>query len=182
MRLPTLVSLCAAAVAITLVAPAARAGLTGIDGMTGTVFQQGQTSFSGIAMRLRVRNAALVPNIEILPTVEYWQNSSHIDALDISMLRRDATLGADGRWVFTSKGTHPYAGAGFSLHFLDSEVRAPSVGLPHASSAVIKGAVDLLGGVDFDMGGRLGSFVELKFLNVTHYRQLKLNTGLHWGF
>lgn len=163
-------------------APLAPSGLTGIDAMTGTVFQQGQSSFSGIAVRLRCRSSALVPNVEILPTVEYWQNNSHIDDLDVKTMRRDATLGVDGRWVFDRKGGRPYVGAGFSVHFLDSEVRAPRLNVPRATSAVTKGAVDVLGGMDFDIGGRLGSFIEGKFLNVTQYRQFKLNTGLHFSF
>ena len=161
---------------------APRAGILGIDAMTGTVFQQGQSSFSGMALRLRVKSAALVPEIEILPTVEYWQNTSKLDAFGIQTLRRDATLGADARWVFKNPGWQPYAGAGFGLHFLDDEVRAPSLGVPHATHALVKGGLEALGGVQFGMSTRLGSFLELKFLDVTQYRQLKFNTGLTWNF
>ena len=46
----------------------------------------------------------------------------------------------------------------------------------------MKGGIDLLGGVDFSLGNKLGSLVELKLLNVTRYRQIKFNTGLAWNF
>lgn len=158
-------------------------GIVGIGAMTGTVFQEGQSSFSGIAMRLRIRNATFRPNLELLPTMEYWQNTSHLDAFDIRTRRRDATLGADLRWVFTSqRAWQPYVGAGFSLHFLDDELRAPRQGIPEASSGLVRGGPDALGGVDFNLGSRIGSFVELKYHDVSHYRQLKFNTGLSWNF
>ena len=157
-------------------------GIVGFGAMTGTVFQEGQSSFSGIALRLRIRNASLRRNVEFLPTMEYWQNTSHLDAFDIKTRRRDATLGTDVRWVFdTKKGWQPYAGVGFGLHFLDDELQAPRYGTPQASNGVVRGGGDALGGVEFNMGSRIGSFLELKFHDVSGYRQLKFNTGLSWN-
>ena len=158
-----------------------RSGFIGADAMTSTVFQQDQSSFSGIALRVRLRSPALVPAVEFLPTFEYWQNTSKLDAFGIETTRRDATLGADARWVFKHAAWQPYAGAGFGLHFLDDEVRAPKLGVPHATHALVKGGLEALGGVQFGMGTRLGSFLELKLLNVTQYRQYKFNTGLSWN-
>ena len=172
----------ASTVATTTTPPVKRGGITGLDVMTGTVFQEGQSSFSGVAMRMRVRNSRFVPSVEFLPTIEYWQNTSHLDAFDIETRRRDATLGLDLRWMFAAKTWRPYAGAGFSLHFLDDELRAPNFGTPRAASGVVKGGFDLLGGVDFSLGNKLGSLLELKLLNVTRYRQIKFNTGLAWNF
>ena len=159
-----------------------KSGIIGLDAMTATVFQQGQSSFSGIALRLRVRHPSLVPNVEILPTFEYWQNTSHVDAFDIETKRRDATLAGDVRWVFRNHPWQPYVGGGFGLHFLDSEVRAPKLGLPHGSEGLIKGGLDALAGIQSNPEARLGSFVELKFLDVASYRQFKFSTGLLWNF
>jgi hypothetical protein len=132
---------------------------------------------------LRLRAAAFQPNLEFLPTVEYWQNNSHLDAFDIRTSRRDATLGCDLRWVFdTKKGWQPYAGAGFGLHFLNQEVNSSSTALRSASSGIVRGGVDVLGGVEFGFASRLGSFIELKYHDVSKYRQLKFNTGLNWNF
>jgi len=165
-----------------LPAPGApRSGIIGIAAMTGTVFQQGQSSFSGIAVRMRVCGAALLPNIEIMPTFEYWQNTSRIDTYDIETQRRDGTLSADARWLFKHAGWQPYAGAGYGLHFLDDELRAATLHVPHATHALVKGGVEALGGLQFGQGARLGSFLELKFLDVTQYRQFKFNTGLTWN-
>ncbi len=160
----------------------ARSGMIGLDAMTATVFQQGQSSFSGIALRLRMRHSRLVPNIEIMPTLEFWQNTSRVSAFDIEVKRRDAAFSADARWAFHNRPWVPYAGLGFGLHFLDNEVRAPKLGMPLESEALIKGGVDLLAGVQSNPDTRLGSFLELKFLGVAKYRQLKINTGLNWNF
>jgi hypothetical protein len=155
--------------------------IIGIDGMTATVFQQGQSSFSGIALRMRMRHASLMPNIELMPTFEYWQNTSKIDRFDIELRRRDAALGGDARWVFHKETWQPFVGAGFGLHFINNEVRAPSSGIAHASDGLVKGGFNLLGGVQANPSARLGSFFELKFLDVTTYRQFKINTGLTWN-
>lgn len=158
-----------------------RSGVVGLEAMTSTVFQEGQSSFSGLAFRMHVRSVALRPEIEVMPTIEYWQNTNHLDAFSITTRRRDATLGCDARWLFHATGWDPYAGVGYSLHFLGDEVDAPRQGIPHATNGVVKGGLDLLGGAEFSMGTRLGSFLELKLLNVTRYRQIKFNTGLSWA-
>lgn len=165
-----------------VVGGAPKSGIIGVDAMTGTVFQQGQSSFSGMALRLRVRHPQLVPAVEILPTFEYWQNTSHVDAFDIETKRRDAALTADVRWMFRSRPWKPFVGAGFGLHFLNNEVRAPSLNPPHASQALIKGGFDVLGGIQANPDARIGTFLELKFINVTSFRQFKFNTGLAWNF
>jgi hypothetical protein len=156
-------------------------GITGIEAMTATVFQQGQSSFSGIALRLRMRDPRLMPEIELMPTFEYWQNTSRVDAFDIELRRRDATLGGDARWVFHAKSWEPYGGAGLGLHFLNSEVRAPRYGTPHDSKGLIKGGFNLLAGIQSNPSTKLGSFLELKFLDVAAFRQLKISTGLAWN-
>jgi hypothetical protein len=160
--------------------PLVKNGIVGLDAMTSTVFQEGQSSFSGLSFRMRIHSAAVVQNLEILPTFEYWQNTSTLSSFDIKTQRRDATLGADVRWVFNHKTWRPYAGFGLALHFLNNELRRPNLGVRN-TEALIKGGVNALGGVNFGMTDRLGSFVELKFLGVSKYRQIKFNTGLSWN-
>lgn len=162
--------------------PTLRSGIVGLDAMSATVFQQGQSSFSGLALRMRIRHAALVPNVEILPTLEYWQSTNKVNEFHIETRRRDATLAGDVRWVFRDVSAHPYIGAGYGLHFLNSEVRAPQQGLPHASHGLVKGGLDAMIGIQSGPEARFGSFFEAKFLNVTLYRQVKLSTGLSWNF
>ena len=157
-----------------------KGGIVGLGAMTETVFQEGQSSFSGIALRLRIRNAKFRPNLELMPTMEYWQNTSSLAAFNVSTRRRDATLGADLRWVFgNKKAWQPYAGAGFSLHFLEDELHIQGL---NESSGSVRGGFGALGGVEFNLGSRLGSFVECKYHHVSDYRQLKLNLGLSWNF
>lgn len=157
-------------------------GITGVDVMTATVFQEGQSSFSGLAARLRIRDARLVRNLEILPTVEYWQNTSKLSSYDVKVIRRDATLGGDVRWVFPHQRWEPYAGVGLSLHFLEDQLKAPPLGVPDRTTSTVRGAIALLGGVQFGMADKLGSFLEVKWHDVKGYRQLKINTGLGWNF
>lgn len=171
----------APAQAATPAKPLVKNGIVGLDAMTSTVFQEGQSSFSGLVFRMRIHSAAVVQNLEILPTFEYWQNTSTLSGFQVKTQRRDATLGCDARWVFSHAGWRPYAGVGLALHFLNNELRAPSLGVPKATDAIIKGGVNALGGVNFGMTERLGSFIELKFLGVSKYRQIKFNTGLSWN-
>lgn len=157
-------------------------GITGLDVMTSTVFQQGQSSFSGVAARLRVRSAALMRNVEFLPGIEYWQNSSKVSAFDIKTTRRDATIGGEARWVFTREKWQPYAGLGLGIHFLEESVHAPTLLPGDSKHSSVKGAVSALLGAQFGIGEKLGSFVELKFHDAVDYRQVKFNTGLSWNY
>jgi hypothetical protein len=162
--------------------PAVSTSLAGVDVMTATVLQEGQSSFSGLALRLRLKSAELVDNVQIMPTIEYWRNSSSVSTFGIKSVRRDATMGVDGRWTFPMwQHFKPYAGAGFGAHFLSNKVDAPSLGLVDATDSVVKGGVSLLAGADWEMNGRLGNVFELKYHHVGGYRQMKINWGLSWA-
>jgi len=155
--------------------------LSGVEGMTSTVFQQDQTSFSGLGARVTFQSDALVPGIAFVPGIEFWRNRTHVDAYGITTNRRDATLNLDGRYRFKFRGVAPYLGAGYGLHFLTTAVEAPALGLPRAETALTKGGVSALGGVLFPVGAKLQNFLELKYDWVTDYRQLKLNFGIAYG-
>jgi len=150
---------------------------TGLDLMTATVFQEGQSSFSGLGLRARFHDARLLDNVEILPTVEYWRNSSSVS--DFGLRRRDATLGADARWMFAGEVWRPYVGAGVAVHFISNEVSGPDIG--DRKHSLTMGGLGLLGGVAFGTKARFGNFVEVKGHLVSGFRQLKLNMGLSWN-
>jgi opacity protein-like surface antigen len=176
------VSLCcciAPAASAATAAPATSGGsIAGLDVMTATVMQEKQSSFSGIALRMRIKSPRLIQGFEVLPTVEYWRNSNTVEPFGIHTTRKDATLGADIRYAFRPTGTQPYVGAGFGLHFLSSSVDAPSLGINDQSNAIVRGGLSALAGLQFPLAGRFENFVELKYHHVPHYRQLKLNWGL----
>src|SRR5205085_2785594 len=104
---------------------AVAAGLvSGIDAMQSTVMQKGQSSFSGLGVRVRLQPASLIKAIELMPEVEYWRNGSTISPYNITTSRTDATLGMETRYKFSAAGLRPYLGVGFGIHFLSSEVNA----------------------------------------------------------
>ena len=150
---------------------------TGIDAMTATVFQEGQSSFSGLGIRGRFHDARLLDNVEFLPTVEYWRNSSSVS--DFRLRRSDATLGADARWMFAGEVWRPYVGAGIGIHFISNEVSGPGVG--DRKDSFTKGGLAVLGGIAFGTKARFGNFIEAKGHLVGGFRQLKLNMGLSWN-
>jgi opacity protein-like surface antigen len=152
--------------------------LTGVDVMSSTVLQEGQSSFSGLGLRARLHPDRLVAGIEILPSLEYWRNSSTVSPYDIRTTRKDATLAVDARYNFQVHGWNPYLGAGYGLHFLSSRVNAPSLGLNDASNSVILGGLSALAGTSFGLTPRIDNFIELKYHHIPDYRQLKLNWGL----
>jgi len=156
--------------------------LTAVEAMTSTVLQEGQSSFSGLAIRARFQPPQLVKQIELMPTIEWWRNSNTVHPYGIETTRKDATLGVDGRWNFASGGTFkPYLGAGFALHFLSNKVSAPSLGLNEATDSVTKGGLALLGGVGFALSGKFDNFIDVKYHHVTDYRQLKINWGISYN-
>ena len=91
-----LLRLCLVTVLLLLSAALARAGtFGGVDLMSATVMQKHQSSFSGLAARARLTSARIVEGFELLPFVEYWRTSTTVDAPDITVSRKDATLGED---------------------------------------------------------------------------------------
>lgn len=171
-----------AATAVLTAAPRCFAGgLTGIDGMMATVLQEGQSSFSGLAIRARFHDPRLMDAVDFLPTVEYWRNSSTINAFGLNAVRRDATIGGDVRYLFPGDLWRFYAGGGYSIHFLSAEVHAPVAGLEDANDSLTKGGLTVLGGVAFGTTSRVGNFIELKGHLVGGFRQLKINMGLSWN-
>lgn len=169
-----------AALMLAASAPASAAIVNGFGAMTSTVLQEGQSSFSGIGLRAHLGSEQLVKQVEILPTMEYWRNSSTVTPYNIQSTRKDATLAVDARYNFTTTGWRPYLGVGFGIHFLSSKVSAPSFGLQNESDSVIKGGLAALGGVSFGMTDRIDNFLELKYHHITDYRQLKINWGLSY--
>ena len=163
-------------------APAAKGGFAGIEAMTATVFQKDQSSFAGLAIRARLKSARLLDNVDFLPTVEYWRNNSKVDVPEVRTVRRDATLGVDSRWMFPGEAWRCYAGAGYAVHFLSSEVDAPTLGLNNKKDSLTKGGFALLGGAAFGAKtASLGSFVEVKWHLVGDFEQVKINLGLTWN-
>jgi hypothetical protein len=178
MRPILLLSALVLALAPSVPAPLAAAPLTALDFMTSTVFFEDQSSFSGIGLRARIQPPTLIPALEVMPTFEYWRNSSKLDPYDIRASRNDATLGVDMRYNFSNERWRPYIGAGWGLHFLSSEVDAPLLGIENADNSVIKGGLAALGGVTFAITDRLDNFFELKYHHLSQYSQTKINWGL----
>jgi len=152
--------------------------MLGFDVMSSTVMQQNQSSFSGIALRARLTSIRLIDGVQIMPTIEYWRNRTSVARYDIDAVRRDATLGVDVRYMFRRDGWSPYAGAGYSLHFLMNEVTAPGLGINEDRDTLTKGGLSALGGVNFPITDRIENFIELKYHDVSEYRQLKFSWGL----
>lgn len=155
--------------------------LAGLEGATATVFQKGQSSFSGLALRARLTSTRFVPEISFLPYLEYWRNSTRLDAFELRAVRRDATLGVDARYQFRAGNWLPYAGAGLGVHFLSSELDSPVLGVDDANDALTKGAFTLLGGLLLGEGERFSEFVEVKYHFLPREGQLKLHLGLSWN-
>jgi opacity protein-like surface antigen len=154
--------------------------LTGIDVMQSTVLQEGQSSFSGLAVRARFQPPQFMKQVEFMPTIEWWRNSNSIKPYSISTMRKDATIGIDARWLFTATTFKPYVGAGYALHFLSDKVNAPALNLD-ASNSLTKGGLALLGGVSFALSGKFDNFLDVKYHHVTDYRQLKINWGISYN-
>lgn len=174
----------AAALCLAVAAPApARAALklAGIDGITSTVLEQDQSSFSGLGLRARVQSDAFVPQLVFMPTVEWWRSHATLDPYSIHATRKDAALGVDARWDFKAGALHPYLGGGWALHFLSSDVTSTPLGLKDSES-ITRGGFAALGGLVFPIGGHIDNFLEVKYHHLSGARQVKLNWGLSYNW
>jgi len=160
-------------------APARALSVTNLEGMLSTIFQSGESSFSGIGMRAHVQSALLIPEISFVPVMEYWRNTNTLEAFDIKSSQNDAALGFEARYTFPREGFQPYLGAGWSMHFLSSEVHSPSLALDK-SDTVTRGAMTLMGGVNMPITTRLSNVLEVKFHYLPGDSQTKLNYGLSY--
>ena len=169
-----------AANAATTSAPATRTSMfAGVEGTSSTIFQHGQSSFSGIGLRVRLA-PFVMPDLEVMPGLEYWRNTSSIPVYDIHSERSDATLGVDARYRFPGTSWRPYGGVGFGIHFLSSRVDAAPLGVTNARHSIMKGAASVLGGVSFPLAGAFDTFLEGKYQAVSDYEQFKLSWGLSY--
>jgi opacity protein-like surface antigen len=162
--------------------PAEYGGVSGFDVMTSTVFQEGQSSFSGFGFRLRLKSSRLVPNVEFAPGVEFWRHKNEISSYNIKTSRGDATLSFIARWTFPREHWQPYVGAGAAVHFLDEKVDAPDFGLVDVHDSTVRGGYILDGGVNFTITKTISNFLELEYHGVTDYRQTKFHAGVSWNF
>lgn len=156
----------------------AKTPLTGVDLLSSTVMTKGSSSFSGVALRGRFQSERIIKPIELMPSFEYWRNSSTLHPYDIKASRKDATLAFDVRYNFAKSSFRPYLGAGWALHFLSSSVEAPALGIERADDSVIKGNLAALGGVAFAMNDRIDNLLEIKYHHLADLRQVKINWGL----
>lgn len=153
-----------------------------LEGVTSTIFQQKQSSFSGIGLRMRVRVPQLIEGFSVVPMIEYWRNRSTLEDFGVEATRKDATLGVLLRYDWKREGWQPYAGAGLGLHFLSAQLDAPSLGFDDESESVMKGGLALLGGIRFGLAGKLGNLIELEYHGIGEQSQLKFNWGLSYDF
>jgi hypothetical protein len=176
----TVLRFCLVTVLLVVSAVLARAGtFAGLEGMTATVMQKHQSSFSGLALRARLTSDRIVPGFELLPFVEHWRTSTTVDPFGITVSRKDATLGAGVRYLFRQSSWQPYVGGGLGVHFLSSKVNVPSLGLDEGDS-VIKGGLCALAGVVFPLTDHVENFLELEYHHLPEVSQLKLNMGIGW--
>ncbi|HTM58552.1 MAG TPA: opacity family porin [Candidatus Udaeobacter sp.] len=170
-----------AALLIAFASPAIATPPPGVDVLMSTVMQENQSSISGFALRGRLHSPALLDNVTIMPTLEWWRSSSHVEPYGIESTRNDNTLACDVRYEFAMKGMTPYLGGGMAVHFLSSKVNAPALGVNNATASLTKGGLGLLAGVTIPLTGRVQNFLELKYHHISDYRQLKLNWGIAVG-
>ena len=157
-------------------------GVVSVEGVLSTIFQSGQTSFSGTGLRLHLRPERLMEGFSIVPSLEYWRNSNQLDTFGIKSTEKDATLGIEFRYNFPRESAFkPYVGIGYGLHFLSSSFEAPSFGLEGEDSVTL-GGVAALAGITMPITDRLVNVFELKFHHLSDDDQTKLNYGLAWSF
>jgi hypothetical protein len=171
------------ALACTLSPAAALAGsIQGIEGTLSTVFQKEQSSFSGLGLQLHVAGPASLPDLTFVPTLQYWSQRANVSDFGIRSQRSDAMLGVESRWTFSQVSMAPYVGAGYGLHFFNTDFSAPSLGVPSAQQSFTRGAFSVLGGVTMPLAGRLQNDFGASYDFAGAAAQFKLNWGFRFKF
>jgi len=168
--------------AATPAAAPAPTSMKSIEGVTSTIFQEKQSSFSGIGLRMRVRIPQLIDGFSVMPMVEYWRNRSTLEDFGVEATRKDAALGAVFRYDWKREGWQPYAATGIGLHFLSATLDAPTLGFDDESESLMKGGIILMGGIRFGLAGKLGNLIELEYHGLGKQSQIKFNWGLTYDF
>lgn len=180
MRFPSLVA--AGLFLLPSLAFAQSVNFRGIDVMTQTVKQEGQSTISGLGIRLRMQSDDLPAGLTLVPTLEHWRDSDRLQDFNIRATQRDLTLGLDGRYDWQWGNWRPYAGAGLGAHFIKTTFEAPDLGVAGEEETRTKVGPDVLVGLQLSPIAWLQSFAEAKYYYVPPFRQFKLNWGLGINF
>jgi hypothetical protein len=104
-----------------------------------------------------------------------------VDPPNVTVSRKDATLGAGLGYRFHRANWQPYVSGGLGVHFVSSKVNAPQLGLDDQQDSYIRGGPYALVGVSFPLTGHVQNFLELEYHHLPDASQLKINTGIGWG-
>jgi len=152
--------------------------INGIDAMTQSVKQEGQSFITGLAVRTRLSSDDLPVGLTLMPTLEYWRDTDQLKDFNVRATQKDLTLGLDGRFDFSAGTWRPYAGAGLAAHFVNTKFEAPDIGVQQQEEGHTKIGPEVIAGLQLAPISWLQSFFELKYDYVPPFRQFKLN----WGF
>jgi opacity protein-like surface antigen len=146
-------------------------GFRGIGAQAGLVDPEGASST--ITFGVHADLGQFIPNLRIMPLVEYW--SVGVGGYD----RSDLLLGTNVDWEFPLVGPKvlPYAGAGLGLHFLKADQPAP---IPDVSDT--RFGLHVQGGLRDEVMPNLNLFGELRFTFVNDADNFKLLGGFTYNF
>jgi opacity protein-like surface antigen len=178
MRLLVWLLLAVGALSLATPAQAQDMKVPGIDFMASAVKLEGQSPTTGLALRMRIDSLDLPPGLMLMPTVEWWRDKSSSNSFNFESSQRDLALGLDGAYQWQWGGFQPYMGAGFSFHFLKSNLEAPELGVPGASESSVKFGPNFLFGMRLPTTGKIQPFGEAKYQHASPARQFKINFGL----
>ena len=156
--------------------------MNGLDGMTQTVKQEGQSAITGLALRARLGSDDLPVHVTIMPTLEYWRDTAHLQDFNIRSTQKDLALGVDARYDLSLGSWRPYMGAGVATHFIKTSFSAPDIGIAPSEQGHTKVGPNALIGLQLAPLGFLQSFIEAKYAYVPPFRQFKFDWGLGVNF
>ena len=104
-----------------------------------------------------------------------------MDPPDVTVSRKDATLGAGLGYRFHRTGWQPYVSGGLGVHFAVEQGERAALGLDDQQDSFIRGGPYALLGVSFPLTGHVQNFIELEYHHLPDVSQLKINTGIGWG-
>jgi opacity protein-like surface antigen len=137
-------------------------------------------SLSGFGFNARANLGDITSNLRLVPEIYYWSTSKDFGE-GVEWKFSDFALNANVQYRFEMEGSfEPYVGGGLGLNFVSSTVSAsiPFFGTSSFSATTTEFGLNLLGGANFNMAGKIVPWGEVRYVIVSNMNHFMITAGI----
>jgi hypothetical protein len=155
-------------------------GIRGIGVRLGLVDPEGGSS--ALMYGVHLDAGQLVPNVHVVPSVEYWSVGSNVGTINTDYSDLAIKLDANVDFPLQDQRLVPYLGGGLGLHRIKAETNQFLVRPGDLNDSRTKLGFTIQGGMRNDFTPNLSLFGELGYAFVENANQLRLLGGFTYHF